>query len=235
VTLLDPRLAALTAVGAACCAAGVWAGGAPRLSRFAIALGGAVLASAVLFSTLPEVAREMGAAAGSAGLAAGFALLWGVNRWIYPVCPSCSHTHDHEACEARLHGFAPPLLAAAALHNLLDGWAAAWSANSAAGAPVTLGLLLHKGPEALALGAILRAAFRSAGAALGAGLASQSTLPIGAALAMSLAPRIGAAWAPYLLAPAAGAYLFLGLHAVHGEWRRMERDRRPMASRRGVA
>ncbi len=222
-TFLDPRLAGLAVLAAICCAAGVWAGGAHRLSGIAIAFGGGLLAGVVLFSTLPEIAREIGPGAGATGVLAGFAALWAVNRWIYPVCPSCAHTHDHDACTARLHGFAVPLIAAAALHNLLDGWAVAWSAGTAAGGTVMFGVLLHKGPEALALGAILRAAFRAPGVALGAGLAIQSAMLFGGAGAAWLAPRIGSGWAPYALAPAGGTLLFLGIHAVHGEWRRMGR------------
>src|SRR5258708_11561617 len=60
-----------------------------------------------------------------AWITAGFALLWVIDRFVYPVCPACSHPHDHEHCSATLHGFAPPLLLAAALHSALDGWSVA--------------------------------------------------------------------------------------------------------------
>ena len=56
---------------------------------------------------------------------AGFALLAVIDRFVYPVCPTCSHTHDHDHCAMRLHGFAPPLIIATLIHSFFDGWALA--------------------------------------------------------------------------------------------------------------
>ena len=60
-----------------------------------------------------------------AWIAAGSALLWFIDKRVYPVCPACSHTHshDHDHCSSELHGFAPPLLIAVGLHAALDGHA----------------------------------------------------------------------------------------------------------------
>ena len=63
----------------------------------------------------------------SAGLAIGFTLLWVIDHYVYPVCPTCSHTHDHGSCSESLHGFAAPLLIASGLHSFFDGWSLAVS------------------------------------------------------------------------------------------------------------
>src|SRR4029078_3422917 len=77
-------------------------------------------------------------------IAAGFAVLWTIDRFVYPVCPACSEPHHHERCAATLHGFAPPLLIAAALHSALDGWSIS-AADSAAnlGMPFVVAIAVH--------------------------------------------------------------------------------------------
>ena len=89
---------------------------------------------------------------------------WQQNRYVYPVCPMCAHDHDHSACSTELHGFAGPLIVAAALHSFLDGWSIA---TVQLGVPlglrvaVPLAIALHKLPEGIALGGILRASLRT--------------------------------------------------------------------------
>ena len=78
----------------------------------------------------------------------------------------------------------------------------------------------HKIPEGLALGVIARAALRSRGSAmLWCGLAQACTL-VGAMAEGVLAPYLGTQALHTLLALAGGSFLYLGWHAVHGEFRR---------------
>jgi zinc transporter ZupT len=113
-----------------------------------------------------------------------------------------------------LHGFATPLLAAAALHSALDGWSAGL------GGAFVWGLAFHKIPEGIALGVIARASLESRRAALlWCALAESSTLA-GAGLERVLAPHMNATHFHALLAIAGGSFLFLGGHAVHDEFRR---------------
>ena len=150
-------------------------------------------------------------------------MLWVVDRWIYPVCPSCSHPHDHDHCAATLHGFAPPLLIAAAIHSLLDGWSVASAGTEGAGTlanSLGLAIAIHKIPEGLALGVIMRAAVDSRRAALGWCVLAQSATVLGAASEEFLAPHLGTAALHALLAVAGGTFLYLGGHAVHGESKR---------------
>jgi zinc transporter ZupT len=154
-------------------------------------------------------------------LVLGFGLLWIIDRNVYPVCPACSHSHDHEGCETRLHGFATPLLLAAALHSALDGW----SLGAAGGdihlsLPFFAGIAAHKLPEGLALGVIARAALGSKSQALLLGTAAQSMTIAGGLLEFALASHLSPLSIHVLLALAGGSFLYLGGHAVHGEFRR---------------
>lgn len=194
--------------------------GARHRSRLMVPLSGGVLLGVPLFSLLPELAPQLGWAASLAWFAGGYAILFAVGRTIYPVCPACSRGHDHASCSSVLHGFAAPLIAAAALHSLLDGWSIATSEWGTPGLrlAIPLAVALHKAPEGIALGAILRAAMPSRAAAFAWCLAAQSTTVAGAALGSWAAPLIGPAWLLYPLALAGGFFCYLGFHAVHEEW-----------------
>jgi zinc transporter ZupT len=153
-------------------------------------------------------------------LAGGFLVLAAIDRFVYPVCPACSHSHQHDHCATRLHGFAMPLLAAAALHSALDGWSAAASQNAGFSAALIGGIGVHKIPEGLALGVIARASLGTRASALAwCALAQMATIG-GAGVESVLAPHLSAQGLHALLALAGGSFLYLGGHAVHGELRR---------------
>jgi len=78
-----------------------------------VPFGGGVLLGVAAVWILPEMAEFFGWPAALAWTAAGFALLWFVDRYLHPVCPACSPGHEHDDCATRLHGFATPLLIAA--------------------------------------------------------------------------------------------------------------------------
>lgn len=217
-TLLLLSLVVLTLVGA-------WVGirltSVPALSRKALPFSGGMLGGIALFWILPEIATSFGWPAASAGLVTGFGLLWLIDRYLYPVCPSCSHTHEHQDCASELHGFAAPLLIASGLHSFFDGWSLAVSQHDA---PESLkvaflaGIAIHKLPEGLALGALLAAALGNAGKAQLGAAAAQSCMLAGGLLATLLSPYLGANWSIGFLAVAAGAFLYLGYHAVDAEY-----------------
>jgi zinc transporter ZupT len=214
---------ASTAVACAGATAGVLLTGARRYARAAIAFGGGVLVGVSLLSLLPELIGEIGWGAGALLFAGGYLLLGIVDRYFYPVCPSCSHNHDHAGCAAELHGFAVPLIAATAVHSFLDGWSIAAAQNAPdSGLHLTLPLavLLHKIPEGVALGALLLAAQRSRTRAIAQAVAAESVTLLGALAAALMAPALGTAWLTYPLAIAGGCFLYLGFHAIHEEWKR---------------
>ncbi len=202
---------------------GVWLTGAHRRARVVVPFSAGVLLGVVLLGLVPDLAAEFGWASTLPLFAAGYVALLLVNRYVYPVCPTCSHDHDHNACAAELHGFAWPLIAASALHSFLDGWsvAATESAGSAAvRVAVPLAVALHKIPEGIALGGILRAAVKSRGRALAWGMGAEAVTVAGGAAALWLAPQLGARWTVYPVGITAGWLCYLGYHAVHEEWKR---------------
>jgi zinc transporter ZupT len=197
----------------------------PSISRRLVAFSGALLVAVAGF-WLPEVAALVGWTAAVAWLCAGVALLWVIDRYVSPVCPACSRTHDHEGCSTRLHGFASPLIVTAALHSLLDGWGLAAQRADAGPAAVALGIAIaaHKIPEGLALGVILRSALRSRAAAFGWATIVQSVTITGGVLGSLASSWLSRSGIGILVGLTGGGFLFLGLHALHGEWRRMRGD-----------
>jgi zinc transporter ZupT len=216
-----PLLAAI--IGIAGSALGLWLTGLRQRVQMMVPLSAGVLLGVALFGLLPELAAQAGWVASGILFAAGYGLLIVINRFAYPVCPTCAHDHDHTSCSTELHGFAAPLVAGAALHAFLDGWAIA-AVQSAAPlglrVAVPLAVTLHKLPEGIALGGILRASMRSRGAAMAwCALAEGATL-LGGVLGLAMSPHLGAQWILYPLGITAGWLFYLGHHAVHEEWKR---------------
>jgi zinc transporter ZupT len=207
-------LVVLTLVGAA---AGIRLAEFSGFSRRLLPFSGGLLAGIALFWILPEIAALNGWMSAAAGLVAGASALWLIDLYVYPVCPTCSHTHAHENCAQSLHGFAVPLLIASGLHSFFDGWSLA-VANEKGFETIRIafltGIAVHKLPEGLALGALLLAALGSTGKALWGAAAAQSMMLAGGALALIVAPRMSAGWTVGFLSIAAGAFVYLGYHAI---------------------
>jgi zinc and cadmium transporter len=194
--------------------------GAPRKI---VPFSGGLLMGIAMFGVLPELTRFYGWPGASTLLAAGVGVLWLFGRYVYPMCPSCSHTHDHDHCAQELHGFAVPLAIAASLHAFLDGVgisASGQDQSSGLAAIVVLGVIVHKIPEGIALGIMLRAALSARWSAFALCAAVESATLFGALLESAVMNRAGTVWVTYALALTGGSFLYLGFHAVHGEWRR---------------
>jgi zinc transporter ZupT len=82
------------------------------------------------------------------------------------------------------------------------------------------GIAAHKIPEGLALGVIARASLKSRRSAMLWCTMAQGSTIVGALLEGVLAPYLGPRGLHVLLALAGGSFLYLGWHAVHGEFRR---------------
>jgi zinc transporter ZupT len=177
----------------------------------------------VFFGLLPELIVETGWRITALLSAGGYGLLLAINRFVAPVCPSCAHDHDHLACKTVLHGFAAPLIAASALHSFLDGWSISTvqlAVPLGIRVAVPLAVALHKIPEGIALGAIVRAAMGSRLPALLWSILAEGATLLGGALGLAIAPHLGTAWIMYPLGLAAGWLFYLGAHALHEEWKR---------------
>jgi zinc transporter ZupT len=188
-----------------------------------VPLSAGVLLGVALFGLVPELATGAGWAVTVLLFAAGYGLLLAINRFAWPVCPTCAHSHDHDACASELHGFAGPLVSAAALHSFVDGWSIASVQHAAPlglRVAVPLAIALHKLPEGIALGGILRAAVGPRSLALAWSTLAEGSTILGGLVGLWLAPHLGNRWTMYPLGVAAGWLFYLGFHAVHEEWKR---------------
>jgi zinc transporter ZupT len=222
---------------AACsAAAGAYLTAPGAFSRRLVPFGGGILMGVALFWLLPEMAEVLGWPAAAAWTGGGAAALWLLDRYVYPVCPACAPAHDHTHCETRLHGFALPLLIAAALHSALDGWTVlAVKDHPTLGPALLFGIAAHKAPEGLALGVIARASLATRFAALSWCITAQAATLLGGGLELAFAPYLGLPVLHALLALAGGSFLYLGGHAVHGELRRSGAGRAFVPALTGVA
>jgi zinc transporter ZupT len=216
-----PALA--TFVGVLGAVLGIWMTGLRERARTVVPFSAGILLGVALFGLVPELASEMGWTTTVLLFAVGYGVLLAVNRFVYPVCPTCSHDHDHNACSTELHGFAAPLIAAATVHSFLDGWNVATvqlAVPLGLRVAVPLAVALHKLPEGIALGGILCAAVKSRKAAMGWAVLAEGSTLAGGALGLMMGPRLGSEWITYPMGIAAGWLSYLGYHAVHEEWKR---------------
>jgi len=216
-----PLLAAL--IGIAGVFLGLWLTTAGRRTRLVVPFSAGVLLGVVFFGLLPELVEEIGWPVTAIFFVAGYGLLFSINRFVAPVCPSCAHQHDHHACGAALHGFAAPLIGAMMLHSFFDGWSVAtvqFSSQRGIRLAVAMAIILHKIPEGLALGAMARASVASRSTAVFWSVLAETMTLVGGIVGLAIAPRLGTAWIVYPLALAAGWLFYLGAHAVHEEWKR---------------
>ncbi len=197
------RVVLATILAISCAIAGILAAGGRR-ARVLVPISGGLLAAVALFALIPETAGQIGWPVALTAAAGGYLILEVLDRLGLPVCPSCSHSH----------GFSGPLVAATAIHAFVDGWGmmAVRDSQTTHVSGAILGvLLLHKIPEGLALGAILRMSAGRPGRAAGLAVLAEVPTLAGGAVGQWGAQAV---WIGYPLALAGGAYLFLGLHAV---------------------
>ncbi|HWC96937.1 MAG TPA: hypothetical protein VG456_09315 [Candidatus Sulfopaludibacter sp.] len=212
-----------TVVGVSGAALGLWLTSLRERARVVVPFSAGVLLGVALFGLLPELAEEGGWPLSILLFAVGYGVLFAINRYGYAVCPTCAHDHDHNSCSTELHGFAGPLIAAAAIHSFLDGWGIATSQLSAAMAlriAVPLAVALHKLPEGIALGGVLRASVGARAAALGWCLLAEGTTLLGGFAGWWMAPHLGTHWITYPLGLTGGWLFYLGYHAIDEEWKR---------------
>lgn len=192
--------------------AGVFLGQSRAPSAHIAAAGGGLLFGMALFWLLPEMAEAVGWPAALLLIAFGCAVLWVLDQ---TLLHRGHHGHGHPHTE----GVAVPLLVAAAVHSLIDGWSVqVFSREALADVAVPLGLALHKIPEGVALGLLTRKSVASAWKALMlAGVVEAMTL-VGAWIEpradVSGKALFGAGWSEMVLGIVAGTFLYLGLHTA---------------------
>jgi zinc transporter ZupT len=231
-----PALA--TIVGLLGAVLGIWLTGLRQRARTVVPFSAGVLIGVALFGLMPELATEIGWWMTVLLFALGYSALLLVNRFVYRVCPTCSHDHDHNACSTELHGFAMPLIVAASVHSFLDGWSVATvqlAVPLGLKVAVPLAVALHKIPEGIALGGVLRASVGSRRVAMAWALLAEGTTLVGGALGLLMAPHLGSNWITFPMGLAAGWLFYLGYHAVDEEWKRRGARAAFAAAAAGVA
>jgi hypothetical protein len=176
------------------------------ISNYLAALGGLLLFAVAFIWIVPEIAQA-----------------WGWPRTVLFVMVAALALALVDWALIRLghsprHGVMAPLLIATAIHSLLDGWSIrALAAQPVPLALVPIGLGLHKIPEGFALGWVLRRSLSHTRAIVLGALAEMFTL-VGALLQPGADrfgfTRFGDAWTPAVLCLIAGAFVFLGCHAL---------------------
>jgi zinc transporter ZupT len=202
--LILPIAAALTAIVAA--GIGVVLTGHSRASRLLIPVSGGFLVLVAVFGLIPELVQEIGWIRALPLVALGCGSLMAVDRFAFPICPSCDHHRTPQLVAA-------PLLSATAVHAFADGWGliALQIAAPRTGKAVAAAILLHKIPEGLALGTITGVMLGRADTALACCAAVELCTVVGGVVGLWLTP---AGWVSYPLAIAAGTFLFLGIQAI---------------------
>jgi zinc transporter ZupT len=189
----------------------------PNAGSLLTAAAGGLLVGICLFWVFPEIAASVGWIAAIPLVLAVFGLLLILDNTLL------HHGHDlplhsHGASRSLLI----PLLIATAIHSFLDGWSVrALSASVLDRIAVGIGLGLHKIPEGIAVGWVVRRGLGRNAPAFGAAAAAELATLIGA----WVEPRAAASgytlfgpWANALvLAVVAGMFLFLGMHAIADE------------------
>jgi len=199
---------------------GVWAGtfvghGNIRLQHHLSAGGGGLLFGIAIFWLVPEIGETSGRPV---------AILLAV--LIAAILSLLDKLLSHSGHSAR-HGVVWPLLLLTAIHSLLDGWAVRLlSVQPLTNIAVTVGLALHKIPEGAAVGFITRRSLNNPRQAYVLSASAELFTIIGAlaepTLNASGLARFGPWWPASVLTLIAGAFLFLGLHAILPGWKRRD-------------
>ncbi len=167
-------------------------------------VSGVLLAGVALFGLIPELGEAVGWLPTLGLAAAGYGFLTFLDHRGYPVCPSCSHGEK----------FTASLVTATAFHAFVDGWGmAATARDGRVGVAIATAILIHKIPEGLALGTMLRVSTSGAGMALLLLIVAEVPTIAGGITGLNGTPGL---WVNYPLAVASGTFLFLGIHAASG-------------------
>lgn len=197
-SLYPAGLAAIAALTSG--AAAISAHRSGRHLKWIVPVSGTLLLGVAAFGLLPEVAEEIGWWHALSVAIAAFVFLFFLDRLVFP--------HS-----VRTAGFATPLVIATAIHASIDGWGlvTVQMAGTGLASSIAVAIILHKIPEGLALGGLLRAATGRNDKAFALCVLAETPTLLGALAGLSITPT---GWVQYALALAAGTFLFLGVHAV---------------------
>jgi zinc transporter ZupT len=191
-----------------------------------ISLGAGTLMGVTLFAILPDAVTDLRWWELLIALASGYAVFSVISKYIFHVCPACAASHFDEATTHRFSEIASAMMLALAIHCTVDGLGIS-AGNEAHGASVVAGRIVnfsiilavcvHKIPEGLALGALLRGAGLDTRGIVFRVLAVESTTLLGGVAGWLFFPHASQFWISAALAHAGGGFIFLATHAIIGE------------------
>ena len=176
---------------------------------------GALLAVAVL-DIWPETVELVGGFGAAFSFLTGYALFWGITKYVFHVCPACSATHT----EINFKAITTAMVVALSVHSFMDGLAiySSYLTGSKIGIFILLAVVFHKFPEGLALTLVgVGSGMKRAKAFLLTFLLeSLTTLAGGIAGIIFLLPS-ASKWIGYVLGHVGGGFIFLVTHALLSE------------------
>jgi zinc transporter ZupT len=212
-SILYVALAFAIAVGGG--ALGAYLGTSHKRLCALISVGAGTLLGVTLFGILPETMAKLHWWELLLAFASGYAVFSVISKYIFHVCPACAASHFDEATTHRFSEIASAMMLALAIHCTVDGLAMV--ANNEAESMIILAVCVHKIPEGLALGALLRGAGLSPRGILVRVAAVESTTILGGLIGLIFLPTVSNFWLSVALAHAGGGFVFLATHAVLGE------------------
>jgi len=212
-------LLVLTFVAVAGAAIGILLGSvAPKRLELLVHVATGTLLGITVFDILPEAKMQLSWGVFVPIVAAGYALLWAVGRFVYHVCPSCAIAHmDHDS---PLRDGRQLLMLGIALgvHCALDGVAvvAGGELPAQAGIGVLLGVGMHKLPEGLALGLLLAGAGMTKRSGILRAASIESLTAVGGLLSIAFVREAPAGSIGATFALVGGGFLYLVINALSG-------------------
>jgi zinc transporter ZupT len=191
-----------------------------------ISVGAGSLLGVTLFAILPEAKSDLAWWELLVALASGYVVFSIISKYIFHVCPACAASHFDEATTHRFSEIASAMMIALAIHCTMDGLAmsagseahaTAHSTGTAVVFSIILAVCVHKIPEGLALGALLRGAGLGTQGLVWRVAAVEATTLLGGVAGWMFFPHASAFWISVALAHAGGGFIFLAAHAVIGE------------------
>jgi zinc transporter ZupT len=191
-----------------------------------ISLGAGTLLGVTLFAILPETVHDLQWWELLLALASGYAVFSVISKYIFHVCPACAASHFDEATTHRFSEIASAMMLALAIHCTIDGLGISagnqvHEGSVAAGRIVNFSIILavcvHKIPEGLALGALLRGAGLNTRGIIIRVVAVEATTLLGGVIGLLFFPQASQFWIAAALAHAGGGFIFLATHAIIGE------------------
>jgi zinc transporter ZupT len=191
-----------------------------QLSRKITAVSSGVMLGVGLFWILPDITQSAGILHAFLSVTVAITALFGVDRYIYPVCPCCSHL-AHSTCQ-RLPDALLPLVIAIGVHNLFDGWTAGIALHSAGmlRSGIVMGLIAHKIPEGLIFGMMLRATSSKRNVLLPSALITGLCILAGYNMYGEMKLVQASLLVTLSMAIACASFVFVGLHSFQLQRRR---------------